>query len=102
MAITLKTPADIAAMRIAGRLASEVLDFLTPHVKPGVTTLQLDQLAGVDREVNAVQHFDCEIAVDVGFLDAAQIDQRRYVAPVRCATPGTDVDCAYQPLASAT
>ena len=46
MAITLKTqPAEIAGMRIAGRLASEVLDMLTPHVLPGVTTEQLDKLA---------------------------------------------------------
>jgi len=45
MAITLKTADDIAGMRIAGRLASEVLDMLTPHVKPGVTTEHLDNLA---------------------------------------------------------
>jgi methionyl aminopeptidase len=45
MSITLKTPAEIDAMRVAGRLASEVLDFLTPHIKPGVTTLQIDKLA---------------------------------------------------------
>ena len=45
MTITIKTGADIPAMRIAGRLASEVLDMLTPHVKPGVTTEQLDKLA---------------------------------------------------------
>jgi methionyl aminopeptidase len=45
MTITFKTPADIDAMRVAGRLASEVLDFLTPHVKPGITTLQIDKLA---------------------------------------------------------
>ena len=45
MAITLKTPADVDAMRVAGRLASEVLDFLAPQVKPGVTTLQIDKLA---------------------------------------------------------
>ena len=45
MTISLKTPAEIDAMREAGRLASEVLDFLTPHVKPGVTTLQIDTLA---------------------------------------------------------
>ena len=31
-------------MRIAGRLASEVLDFITPHVKPGVTTGKLNDL----------------------------------------------------------
>ena len=45
MSITIKTGADIDAMRLAGRLASEVLDFLTPHVKPGVTTEELDRLA---------------------------------------------------------
>jgi methionyl aminopeptidase len=43
MAITIKTAADIEGMRIAGRLASEVLDMLTPHVKPGVTTNELDR-----------------------------------------------------------
>ncbi len=31
-------------MRIAGRLAAEVLDFITPYVKPGVTTAELDRL----------------------------------------------------------
>jgi len=46
MAITLKTtPAEIDGMRTAGRLASEVLDMLTPHVVPGVTTDALDKLA---------------------------------------------------------
>jgi len=45
MAITLKTADDIAQMRVAGRLASEVLDMLTQHVVPGVTTEQLDKLA---------------------------------------------------------
>ena len=45
MAITLKTAADLASMRIAGRLASEVLDMLTPHVRPGISTEQLDKLA---------------------------------------------------------
>ena len=38
MAIELKTPQDVEKMRIAGRLAAEVLDFIAPHVKPGVTT----------------------------------------------------------------
>ncbi len=32
-------------MRLAGRLASEVLDFLTPHVQVGITTNELDRLA---------------------------------------------------------
>ncbi len=44
MSVTIKTPAEIESMRIAGRLASEVLDFITPHVQPGVTTETLDRL----------------------------------------------------------
>ena len=44
MSITLKTPEDIEKMRIAGRLASEVLDYITPYVKPGITTEELDKL----------------------------------------------------------
>lgn len=44
MSIQLKTSEDIEKMRIAGRLASEVLDYITPFVKPGVTTEELDRL----------------------------------------------------------
>ncbi|MBU0753402.1 MAG: type I methionyl aminopeptidase [Gammaproteobacteria bacterium] len=44
MSITLKTPEEIALMRIAGRLAGEVLDYIEPFVKPGVTTAALDKL----------------------------------------------------------
>jgi methionyl aminopeptidase len=42
--ITIKTEEDIRGMRIAGRLAAEVLDYITPFVKPGVTTGELDRL----------------------------------------------------------
>jgi len=42
--ITLHGPEDFAAMRRAGRLAAEVLDFIVPHVQPGVTTGELDRL----------------------------------------------------------
>ena len=45
MTISIKTGNDVEGMRIAGRLASEVLDMLTPHVKPGVSTEMLDKLA---------------------------------------------------------
>ena len=44
MSVNIKSPEDIAGMRVAGRIASEVLDFITPHVKPGVTTRELDRL----------------------------------------------------------
>jgi methionyl aminopeptidase len=45
MSITYKDEAGVAGMRLAGRLASEVLDHLTPLIQPGVTTLQIDQWA---------------------------------------------------------
>jgi methionyl aminopeptidase len=42
--IKLHGPDEFAAMRRAGRLAAETLDFITPHVVPGVTTGELDRL----------------------------------------------------------
>jgi methionyl aminopeptidase len=45
MTISIKSVHDIDGMRVAGRLASEVLDLLTRHVAPGVTTLELDRIA---------------------------------------------------------
>lgn len=44
MAIVIKTAEDIAKMRIAGRLAAEVLEMIEPHVKPGVTTNELNDI----------------------------------------------------------
>jgi len=44
MAISLKSPEDIERMRVAGRLAAEVLDFIQPHVRPGISTEELDRL----------------------------------------------------------
>ena len=51
MPIHVKTPEEIAKMRVAGRLASELLDYLTPHVRPGVTTGEIDRIAH-DYQVN--------------------------------------------------
>ena len=45
VSVNLKSPEDIAGMRVAGRLASELLDYLTPFVKPGVTTGEINDLA---------------------------------------------------------
>mgnify|MGYP000213957330 CR=1 FL=1 len=42
--IKLHKASDFAAMRKAGRLAAETLDFITPHVVPGITTEALDKL----------------------------------------------------------
>ncbi|WP_025042093.1 type I methionyl aminopeptidase [Nitrosospira briensis] len=44
MTVFLKSQQEIAKMRVAGMLASEVLDYITPFVKPGVTTDELDTL----------------------------------------------------------
>ena len=44
MQIKLKTEEEIQKMRIAGRLAAEVLDMIEEHVVEGVTTNQLNQI----------------------------------------------------------
>ena len=44
MSVSLKSAEDIAKMRVAGRLAAEVLDYITPFVQAGVTTGELDRL----------------------------------------------------------
>jgi methionyl aminopeptidase len=54
MTVSLKTPQEVEKMRVAGKLASEVLDYIAPFVKPGVTTDELDKLCH-DYMVN-VQH----------------------------------------------
>ena len=42
--IKIHAPEDFEGMRKAGRLAAEVLDFITPHVTPGISTGELDRL----------------------------------------------------------
>ncbi|MDE1882415.1 MAG: type I methionyl aminopeptidase [Rhodospirillales bacterium] len=42
--IVIYKPEDFAPMRAAGRLAAETLDMIAEHVKPGVTTDQLNEL----------------------------------------------------------
>ncbi|MDE2091344.1 MAG: type I methionyl aminopeptidase [Gammaproteobacteria bacterium] len=44
MSVTIKTSAEQDKMRVAGRLAAEVLDMIGPHVRPGVTTDELDRI----------------------------------------------------------
>ncbi|MGR8934201.1 MAG: type I methionyl aminopeptidase [Gammaproteobacteria bacterium] len=44
MSIPIKTAAEIEKMRIAGRLAAEVLEMIEPHVIPGITTEELDRI----------------------------------------------------------
>ena len=51
---TLRSPAEIAQAREAGRLAARVLHMITPHVQPGVSTEALDRLCH-DYIVNELQ-----------------------------------------------
>ncbi|HGX92170.1 MAG TPA: type I methionyl aminopeptidase [Candidatus Tenderia sp.] len=44
MNVIIKTPEEIEKMRVAGRLAAEVLEMIAPHVKAGVTTDELNTL----------------------------------------------------------
>ncbi len=44
MSILIKSAAEIEKMRIAGKLAADVLDYIVPHIIPGITTNELDQL----------------------------------------------------------
>ncbi|HEX6572166.1 MAG TPA: type I methionyl aminopeptidase [Steroidobacteraceae bacterium] len=52
--VLLKGPAEQAAMRVAGRLAAEVLDMVATHVVPGVTTEELDRIC--HEYIVGVQH----------------------------------------------
>ena len=44
MAVSIKTPDEIKKMRVAGRLAADVLVMIGPFVKAGVTTDELDKI----------------------------------------------------------
>ena len=43
--ITVKTPEEIQKMREAGKIVAEVLEEMEKHIKPGVSTLELDKIA---------------------------------------------------------
>lgn len=44
MSISIKTATEIQKMRVAGRLAAEVLEIIEPFVRPGITTEELDRI----------------------------------------------------------
>ncbi|MEN8205955.1 MAG: type I methionyl aminopeptidase [Pseudomonadota bacterium] len=54
MPVTIKTADEIEKMRVAGRLAGEVLQIIRPHVKAGITTNELDRICH-DHIVNVQQ-----------------------------------------------
>src|SRR3972149_372671 len=51
MAVPIRTADEIQKMRVAGRLAGELLDFIAPYIKPGITTGEIDRLCH-DYQVN--------------------------------------------------
>ena len=44
MSISIKNSEDIKKMRVAGKLASEVLDYITQFIKPNITTEEIDRI----------------------------------------------------------
>lgn len=44
MTVSIKTAGEIQKMRVAGRLAAEVLEMIEPHVQPGISTEELDRI----------------------------------------------------------
>jgi methionyl aminopeptidase len=44
MAVNIKTADEIEILRTSGRLAADVLDFIAPHVRPGISTGKIDHL----------------------------------------------------------
>lgn len=54
MSVSIKTPEEIERMRVAGRLAADLLHMIAPYVQPGVTTEELDRICH-DYTVNVQQ-----------------------------------------------
>ena len=44
MNVPIKTPSEIEKMREAGRQAASVIEMITPHVKAGISTGEIDRL----------------------------------------------------------
>lgn len=62
LSITIKTPEEIEKMRVAGRMAAEVLQMIGEHVKKGVTTDELntichDYIVNVQKATPAPLHY---------------------------------------------
>ena len=64
MKISIKNSSEIEKMRVAGKLAAEVLEMITPYVIPGVSTGELDKIC-FDHIVNNQN----AIPANVGYKD---------------------------------
>ena len=67
MTVSIKNAAEIEKMRVAGRLAAEVLEMIEAHVRPGVSTDELDQLCH-QHIVNAQQAIPAPVTIHFGKL----------------------------------
>ena len=67
MSITIKSAEDIAGMRVACRLASEVLDAIAPHIQPGITTRQIDEIAAACMQEQGT------ISATIGYQDRKSV-----------------------------
>ncbi|MFT7007406.1 MAG: methionyl aminopeptidase [Colwellia sp.] len=76
MAIQIKSQEEIAKMRISGQLACDVLEMITPHVKAGITTDELNTLCAdytenVQQAISAplnYHHFPKSICTSVNYV----------------------------------
>jgi methionyl aminopeptidase len=73
----IKTPEQIEQMRVAGRLAAEVLQMIGPHVKPGVTTEELDRICH-DHIVKVQGAIPANVGYK-GFPDDLHLGQQRHL-----------------------
>ena len=62
MKISIKSKSDIAKMRVAGKLAAEVLEMISPHVVPGISTGELDEIC-----FNHIVNIQKAIPANVGY-----------------------------------
>ena len=62
MKISVKSKNDINKMRVAGKLAAEVLEMISPHVVPGISTGELDEIC-----FNHIVNIQKAIPANVGY-----------------------------------
>ena len=74
MSIILKTSEEIEKMRLACRLAAEVLDYITPFVKPGVTTEAAAEIKRLQKEVSELRKAN-EILRAASIFFAKELDR---------------------------
>ena len=86
MVFSIKTPEEIAKMRVASLMASEVLDLITEHVVPGVTTDELNTICHkhiVDVQVN-VERRALRAGRIVGYLNPGGCQTSKWPCSYGC------------------